>query len=89
MDIQKKKVVVKVRPHVVQVGAKKLPDNGHPPEPIPQQPTLRRSLFRKCIDIVKEDLHLKRVETGAILKDEPNWEEYLRFRELANAGKKP
>ena len=89
MDIPKKKVIIKVKPHTILVGAKK-PDNGSPPDTSPPIPTLRKSLFSRCVDVIKEDLHRKKIETGAVLKD-PNekWEEYLKFCELAERGKKP
>lgn len=83
MDIPKKKIVIKVKPHTIQVGAKK-PSNGGKGTETPIEPVnFRKSLFRRCIEVVKEDLHIKKVETDALTRDEPSWEEYLRFRELA------
>lgn len=90
MDVPKKKVVVKVRPHTISVGPKR-PDNGGQgtEKPIPIT-SLKKPLWKRVIEEILEDVHLKKVEVRAILKD-PNekWEEYLRFQELANAGKKP
>lgn len=90
MDVSptKKKIVIKVKPHVISVGQKKPSNGGKGIEtPIPAV-NLRRPLWKKCLDVIKEDIHLKKVETVALVKDEPSWEEYLRFRELANQGKK-
>lgn len=88
MDIPKKKIVIKVKPHTISVGAKK-PNNGGSGVESPIAPVnLRKSLFRRCLEVVKEDLHIRKVETDAILRDEPSWEEYLKFREMAMKGKK-
>ena len=88
MDIPKKKIVIKVKPHTITVGAKK-PSNGGKGVETPIDPVnLRTPLWKKCIEVIKEDLHIKKVETDALLHDEPSWEEYLKFRELARQGKK-
>lgn len=89
MDVSpKKKIVIKVKPHVISVGAKK-PSNGGKGVETPIDPVnLRKPLWKKCVEVIKEDLHFRKSETDALLNDEPSWEEYLKFRELARQGKK-
>jgi hypothetical protein len=85
---KKKKVVITVKPHTINVGPKK-PNNGGQGTETPIAPVnLRKPLWKKCIEIVKEDLRIKKIETDAIMRDDPSWEEYLKFRELAMKGKK-
>jgi hypothetical protein len=83
MDAPKKKVVIKVKPHVVSVGGKK-PSNGgkgveNPIEPV----NLKRGFLSRCVSVIKEDMQVNILRTKAIVKDpEPGWEEYMRFLEL-------
>jgi hypothetical protein len=90
--LPKKKVTVVVKRHTVNVGTKK-PNNGHPPEGTPPQPILKKKgllkFLKTCGTIVKEDLHLKRVESDALFKNpDEKWEAYLKFLEMAEGGRK-
>lgn len=84
MDIPKKKVIIKVKPHVVSVGGKK-PNNGGQGTEIPiLVVSLRKGFLSRCIDVIRDDLHRKRIETTAIAKDPTKeWEDYKRFLEMA------
>ena len=85
---KKKPIKIVVKPHTINVGTKKPNNGGQGTEtPIPAV-NLRKSLFSRCVEVIKEDLHIKRVESDAIMRDDPSWEEYLKFRELAMKGKK-
>ena len=90
MDItpKKKKVVIKVKPHTIHVGEKKPSNGGKGTEtPVPVT-SLKKPLWKRCVEVIKEDLHFRKVETDALLHDDPSWEEYLRFKEMAMKGKK-
>jgi len=79
---KKKQIKIVVKPHTINVGEKK-PNNGGQGTETPVEPAhYRKSLFKRCLDVIKEDLTRKKRESEAIMKDEPSWEEYLRFREM-------
>jgi len=88
---KKKKVVITVKPHTIHVGGEKKPNNGGQGTETPLPITsLKKPLWKRCLEVIREDITRKKIETGAILKD-PNqkWEEYLRFIELTKGEKKP
>ncbi len=95
MDVtpKKKKIIIKVKPHTVSVGPKKPENGGKGVEtPVDYNSTKNKrglwEFLKKCGTIVKEDFSFKKKEADALIHDDPSWEEYLRFRELAMKGKK-
>jgi hypothetical protein len=49
----------------------------------------RRSFIGKCMDIIREDWRMKKVEREALMRMTPEgWEDYKRFCELARGGRR-
>ena len=88
MDVPKKKIVIKVKPHTVSVGAKKQPENGGKGVEAPVEPAQlvkkRRGLFSRCIEVVKDDIRTKIFRTKAVVQEPVgDWDAYLHFLELS------
>ena len=49
----------------------------------------KKSLASKCLAIIAQDIRVKIFRMKAVTKDPPvGWENYVRFLELSNGGKK-
>jgi hypothetical protein len=84
VDIPKKTVKVVVKKHTVTIGNKPSPNNGgkavETPIPVVQS---RKGILGRCLEVIRDDLRRKKIETTALVKDpSKDWEEYKRFLEL-------